>query len=811
MANIHGRIETWFSQFCAWIYQRKYVAITGSLLMVMFLASQLVNLKFDTRDESFFHDDDPILIAYNEFRDRFGKDDLFIIALKPRHGLNQAFFLTLSQLHHELEASVPYLDDINSLVNGRIVRGDGDTLVVEDLLKEPPATDAAVNRILDLIDHYPLYENLIVSENRSIVSILVKAQAVIDTSEDALLSGFNADDSLAEDPAPSYLSNDENREIYKAIHQIVAKYQNRDIDFYFSGIPVFVTELQKGIEKDLSTMLPLSVLIIMIFLFLLFRRISGVIYPLITVVFGLVSTLGIMAIAHIPITHIAQILPMFLMVVGIGDSVHVLTIFYRIHNEINDKREAIIQAMGQAGLPILMTSITTACGLLSFAIADVKSVAQLGYVAPVGVMLAYFYTVIMLPALIAVFPVKRIKTTANGKQLMVDRLFDTISVVVTHRPMLIIGISSIIVIGAGYSALSVRFSHNAMTWFPEKAAVRVSTNLLDTVNGGTVMLEVVIDTQVENGLKHPDFLRRLKAAADDIPKISIHGIKAAKVWSIADVLKETNRALHGDSNDAYTVPNKRNIIAQELILFESSGSDELENLTESTYQIARLSILAPFKDSVLYADYVVEVKKYLDRQFPHETVTLTGNMSLFIQMTKNFILSMAKSYGFALLVITVLMVLMIGSLGVGLMSMVANVVPIICIFGVMGIGAIPLDLATILIGSIVLGLVVDDTIHFLHHFQMAFEKTGNTEAAIRMTLFSTGRALVVTSLVLSGGFFIFTTAYFANTVRFGLLTGCAVLFALVADFFLVPALLHLVYRKKGSGHLKSVRQEEGIA
>jgi len=805
MANIHRRIETWFSQFCAWIYRRKYVAIAGTLLMVILPASQIVNLRIDTRDESFFHEDDPTLVAYNEFRDRFGKDDLFIIALKPRHGLNRAFFLTLHQLHHELKASIPYLDDISSLVNGRIVRGEGDTLIVEDLLKEPPATEATVNRILDLIDHYPLYESLIVSRDRSIVSILIKAQAVKDSSEDALLAGFNADDSPSMEPAPTYLSNDENRDIDKAIQQVVARYQDRDVDFYFSGIPVFVTELQKGIEKDLTTMLPLSVLIIMIFLFLLFRRISGVIYPLITVVFALISTLGIMAIAHIPITHIAQILPMFLMVVGIGDSVHVLTIFYRIHSKINDKREAIIQAMGKAGLPILMTSVTTACGLLSFAIADVKSVAQLGYVAPIGVMLAYFYTVIMLPALIAVFPVKRIKTTAKGKRLMVDRVFDAISVVVTHRPMLIIGISSIIIIGAGYSALSVRFSHNAMTWFPEKAPVRVSTNLLDTVNGGTVMLEVVVDSQIENGLKNPDLLRRLNAASDFIPNISVHGIKAAKVWSIADVLKETNRALHDDSDDAYTVPNKRNIIAQELILFEYSGSDELENLTENTYQIARLSILAPFKDSVLYADYVAEVKKYLDKQFPYETVTLTGNMSLFIQMAKNFILTMAKSYGFALLVITVLMVLMIGSLGVGLMSMVANVVPIICIFGVMGVGKIPLDLATILIGSIVLGLVVDDTIHFLHHFRRAFEKTGNTEAAIRMTLSSKGRALVVTSLVLSGGFFIFTAAYFANTVRFGLLTGCAVQFALVADFFLVPALLHLVYRDKRGRTLKSVR------
>ncbi len=171
-------------------------------------------------------------------------------------------------------------------------------------------------------------------------------------------------------------------------------------------------------------------------------------------------------------------------------------------------------------------------------------------------------------------------------------------------------------------------------------------------------------------------------------------------------------------------------------------------------------------------------------------------MALFVQITKNFITSMAKSYLFALLAITLLMVIMIGRVRIGIMSMVANVVPVICIFGVMGVCDIPLDMATILVGSIVLGLVVDDTIHFLHHFRRAYEETSSVEAAVRETLHTTGRALVITSLVLCGGFFIYTTSYLLINIRFGLLTGCAVLFALAADFFLVPALLSLIYGKR---------------
>lgn len=285
-------------------------------------------------------------------------------------------------------------------------------------------------------------------------------------------------------------------------------------------------------------------------------------------------------------------------------------------------------------------------------------------------------------------------------------------------------------------------------------------------------------------------------AAAFVPGLKVHDIKVGKAWSIADVLKEINRALHGDRDEAYTMPNKREMIAQELILFESSGSDDLEDFTDSTYQTGRLSTLGPFTDAILYKDYVEKVKDYLDKQFFNETVTLTGHIPLFVQMIKNFITSMAKSYVFALLVITLLMMLMIGRVRIGLMSMVANVVPIIVIFGVMGGCDIPLDMSTILIGSIVLGLVVDDTIHFLHHFRRAYEETSSVEAAVRETLHSTGRALVITSLILCGGFFIYMTSYLVNNIRFGLLTGCAVLFALATDFFLVPALLSLAYGKR---------------
>jgi predicted RND superfamily exporter protein len=794
MANLHNTFEQRFSQTTRWVYDRKYMVLVIMLLVTAFLAAQTPELTIDTRDESFFHDDDPTLLAYNEFRDTFGQDDTFIIALKPQNGLTPEVMQSLFSLHRELESSVPYLDEVYSLVNARIVRAEGDTLIVEELMQAPPQTDTKLRQLLKRVDRYPLYDNLLISKDRRIVFILVKAQALISLSDDDPMAGFSEDGS-APPPAATYLSNDQNMEINEAIHKAAAKYRDREIAFHFAGTPAFVAEIQKGILKDMVTMVPLSFGIITLFLMLLFRRLSGVVYPVITVALSLASCLGIMAIVGIPISNAIQILPIFLIVVGIGDSVHILTIFYRNYQASGDKRRSIVDAVGFAGLPVLMTSVTTAMGLLSFAWADVAIIAQLGYIAPVGVMLAFLYTVVLLPALIAIFPVKRPKAV-GGRHLLPDRIFDAIARTTTAHPLIVAVVCTCILSAAAWGALSVKFSHNSLTWLPADAPIRQSTQFLDRVNGGTVMLEVTIDSGLSGGMHNPDLLHRIDAAVQAIPTMSIHDIRAAKATSLSDMLKEIHRCLNQDRQEFYTVPDTRQLIAQELLLFESSGSDDLEEVIDSEYQISRLSILAPFKDAILYKDYVDQIETYLKQQLPGQTIRLTGHMVIFVQMIERFITSMAKSYTIALVVITLLMVLLIGRIGIGLMSMVANIAPVLCIFGLMGFAGIPLDMATILIGSIVLGLVVDDTIHFLHHFRKAYDETLDLPTAVRETLHTTGRALAITSMVLSGGFFIFTASFLKGNIRFGWLTGCAVLLALAADFFLVPALLTLAMRRK---------------
>ena len=461
MRTIYGKLESGFGHAAQTVYVHKYIALAAMVLITTMLAGQLPKLTIDTREESFFHPTDPTLIAYNEFRSRFGQDDLFFIALAPDQGLTNDFLVLLSQLHRELEGALPYLDEITSMVNGRVVTAEGDTLLVGDLMPRPPETKEEREQLLQRIDSYPLHENLLISPDRTLAIILVKAKAIIDSDVEDLLDGFEEDEPVGEAATTTaYLSNEQNVEIDAAIRKLIDRYSDSGIRFYFAGTPVFVAEIQRGIEKDLACMIPLSFLVIVFFLALLFRRMTGVVYPLIVVLLSLMASLGIMALWRIPITNAIQILPTFLIVVGIGDSVHILTIFYRNLGQNMDKRQAIVQAFAFAGLPVLMTSVTTACGLLSLIWADVAIIAQLGYIAPVGVMLAFMYTLVLLPALIAIFPVKTKVRDRSQRTDLADGCFAVIAHWTTQRPVLVSLISFFIVGLSLAGALGVRFSHD---------------------------------------------------------------------------------------------------------------------------------------------------------------------------------------------------------------------------------------------------------------------------------------------------------------------------------------------------------------
>jgi predicted RND superfamily exporter protein len=329
--------------------------------------------------------------------------------------------------------------------------------------------------------------------------------------------------------------------------------------------------------------------------------------------------------------------------------------------------------------------------------------------------------------------------------------------------------------------------------------VRSDFSAIDQKLGDSVSLDVVVDTQVAGGLYDPTILSEIDRAAWEIENLATDPIVIGKAVSVLDIVRETHQALNENRSEMHRIPETREAVAQELLLFENSGSDDTEKLVDSEFRIARLNLRVPFCDALVFPAFLDQVDQLLQRRLGDRAeFKLTGLMMLLAEIFDSMIRSMMRSYAFALIVITPLMMLLLGSLRRGLVSMIPNLMPVVAVLGIMGWLRVPLDSTTMMVGAMVIGIAVDDTIHFMHKFHRYFEETGELEAAVRETMRTTGSALLFTSLVLVAGFSIFGLSEMTNFRIFGLLSAFAAAVAFLADLLVAPALLAAVEQFRSS-------------
>jgi hypothetical protein len=556
------------------------------------------------------------------------------------------------------------------------------------------------------------------------------------------------------------------------------------------------------VSRDSRKFLAYAYLTVSFFLALIFRRASGVFIPLVIVTLTLFSSFGLMAMAGIAVKLPSQILPSFILAVSVGYSVHILAIFYNNMAHGENKQSAVVNAMGHSGFAVLMTAVTTAAGLFSFATSEVAPVGEVGIFAGAGVFIAMMFTFLLLPPLLSFVPEN--KTPKQKKSSAFDLFLVRLAGVTTGHPVKIILMVLIIFIVTCLGLFRFRFSHDPLRWLPNNAPIRISTEKIDHALGGTVNMEIVIDTRKENGLYDPVFMDALEKTAMAVERIDTGHVAAGKIWSIIEILKETNRALNGNQEAFYRLPGTRDLTAQELFLFEGSGSDDLEDFTDSMFSKARISVKVPYIDAIVYKPYIQRVDEVLQKHFPEASVSTTGMIMIYSQVIVNGINSMGKSYIYAFVTISLLMIMVTGSFRIGILAMIPNILPIIVTMGVSGWLDVPVSLFTMLVGNIAIGLAVDDTIHFIHNFKKYFDRYHNIEKAVSETFLSAGRAMIITSVVLSTGFFIFMFSIMNHLKIFGALAGSAILLALVSNMVVSPVIMALL-------HVKEERCNEAIA
>ncbi len=763
------------------------------------LATRIPDIQLKTSTEDFLFEDDPIREAYDGFRAQFGQEQVVMVTISPPDLFDPAFLDKLRAMHDELEAEVPYLEDITSLVNARSVYGRGDELVVEDLLEDLDRTPEGLAALRERVLSTASYRDsgLISKDGRSttvLIEVATYSSIGVDPGDE--FGGFDEEVPSAAGTAEKrpFLTGSENSELVEAVKRITSKYEAPDFPMLLGGGTMITHELAAAMQTDIPLFFGGALLAIAVFLVVLFRRFTPVVLSVLVVVPAVLATFGLAAIVRLPFAVTAQLLPSFFLAVGVSYTVHVTTIFLRELGTGTDRLGALEMAMRHSGLPIAMTAFTTAVGMCSFLVAEMRPIADMGLLAALGVFVLLVYALVLLPALLAMLPMRAKQSVETPR---IDAFLGATAAASCRRPWTMVLATAFLALGAVASWSLLYLSSDPIGWFPEEHSFYRAADFISDEFGGANSFELIVDTGEENGLHDPATLARFARAEALVAEYKERGEELSYTISLADIARETHQALNANDPAFYTLPDERQLIAQELLLFENSGSDDLEKVVDPQFSKARFSIRSIWRDGVNAQAFLRRYEDELHAAFDGVAETEMTGMSVVISRTVDATMeSMLQSYALALALITPLMILLIGSLRAGLVSMVPNLVPIFMTLGMMGLTGIPIDMFTLLAGCIAIGLAVDDTIHFITGFRRYLALGHDPVRAVELTMQSTGRALLFTSVVLTSGFLVLTLSEMLNLVQVGTLTAFAIASAFILDVTVTPALLVLTHRGK---------------
>ena len=745
------------------------------LASLVFLASGLGRLTMDTTDEAMLEKDDIVRVNYDQYRAKFGSDDSVVIVFDM--GEDQRDFLSqklpqIYELQNKIENTLPHLKSVTSLINARRTYSEDDSLYVEDLLEGYPDHQWKNDELIAYLLQQPAYKNRLISEDGRYTTMVIELQT------------YNGEKELLNDAelATSINALDELLEAFRL---------SSGMDPMMTGRLYIKTHLDRTIMVEANITASIAMVLTLCFMIFFFRRASGVILPQIVIMGSILSALGLMAWMDAPYTMPIGTLAPLMIALGIADSVHILSFFYQFYAKSGEKIESIIRAVEASGPAVLLTSLTTAAGFASFTAGDIPSISDLGFYSAVAVMTALIYSVFFIPAVLAIIPVKRPEVETSGSAILTVVL-SACENLALKAPKIITAIALILLVSGFYQLSKIPFSHDVLSLFPEEHHVNQQARGIDTAMQGFNSIDIVVDSGEDRGIYDEKFIQAIERVIGKIEYQSVKGIDTENTLSVLTILKETHQALHDNDTAYYQLADNRALIAQELLMFESSNASALFEWIDDDFRQLKISLKLPYEDAVDYIDFFAELEVIIEHELQgqYEFYT-TGASKISASTTPLVVSTMFKSYTIAICLISVMMVLMLG-VKLGLISMIGNLLPITILFHIMVFFNLTFDLTTMMVGAIALGIVVDDTLHFLHHYRHARERGLDASSSIHHSLHSVGRALIITSLAFGIAVMGNCFATLTSAIIFGALMGVVTFLALFADLIVLPAILLLV-------------------
>jgi len=759
--------------YTRWLIRHKYLLVFSTLLLTVLLASGAKNLRMSNDYRVFFGPDNPQLIAFENLQDTYSKSDNILLILAPQDGqvFNRQVLSVVQQLTED-SWQIPYSSRVDSITNFQYTHAEGDDLIVEDLIADPMSlsdSDLSEKKAIALAE--TLLVDRLISPRAHVTGINVTIQLPVDDQQKALPAIMRHVRQLADD----------------------IRSQHPHIAVYITGITAMNNAFQEAAIHDVSSLTPLMFLVVLIAITLLLKMFAGTFATLIVVLVCIASAMGVTGWLGVVLSPPTTTAPTIILTLAVADCVHILSTFRYFMHRGHNREEAMSESLRLNLQPVFLTSLTTAIGFLSMNFSDSPPFHDLGNITAMGVSFAFLFSVSLLPALMLILPVR-----VSAHKSRASHWMDSLAEFVIRRRTPLFWIMAMLIIGLISLVPRNELNDQFVEYFDDTVAFRVDTDFASENLTGLYIMEFSLQADAADGINAPAFLGK----ADEFVQWLNQQSEVMHVFSLTDIMKRLNKNMHADQEDWYKLPDDRELAAQYLLLYEMSLPQglELTNQISIDKSSIRLTVMMHTLTTRQMLDFEAQTVAWLKTHAPDSMhTTPSGPTLIFSHISARNIRSMLIGTALALVLISVILMIALRSVKMGLISLVPNLVPAGMAFGLWAVIDGRVGMALSVVAGLTIGIVVDDTIHFLSKYLRARREQGlSSEDAIRYAFASVGKALWVTTLVLVAGFIVLTFSHFKLNADMGLMTAMTITLALLADFFFLPPLLMLLEQKRPS-------------
>jgi predicted RND superfamily exporter protein len=736
-------------------------------IITVFMGYKSQNIKWSYDLANIVPESDPDMVYFRQFRKTFGEDgNIMALGVQDSAIYKLETFKKFSELTYELEAQ------------------EG----IRNVLGLPNLQKLEKNNKKRAFELKPVFDGL--PETQEELDSLMRGAASLKFYSGQLINADNGATLILITIQKEILNSKNRDQLVNGIIDAGKRFEEETgVDVHFAGLPYSRSITTSKVKDELNMFLVLSLIVTGIILFLFFRSFKAVFFPLIIIGVVVVWVMGTLALLEYKITLLTGLIPPIIVVIGIPNSVYMLNRYHHEYSEHGDQMKALSRIIRKIGVVTFITNLTTAVGFFVLATTQINVLVEFGIVAGINIMATFVVSIILIPGVFSLYKPPSQKHLKHLKFKMLDSVIQWLDVIV-HRYKPAIFIVTLAVAGvSAYGLTQIKAVSFMVDDIPENSPLKQDLHFFENNFSGIMPLEIIIDTGAKKGVQNLRNLRKIDEFETFISSIDY----ISQPVSVVSFAKAARQAFYNQSAAFYSLPTNRDMAFIMRYLSEGETEDLSQSFIDSTGRYVRVSLkIADIGSTRLDSLVNGVIAPKIDSIFVGSKmeVNVTGTTLMFIKGNKFLIENLLTSMIIAFFIIALIMGLLFRNLKMIIISIIPNIIPLLITAGIMGYFGIPLKPSTALIFSIVFGISVDDSIHFLAKYrQELFASKFNVSKAISKSIRETGSSMIYTSIILFFGFIIFVLSEFGGTIALGKLTSITLFFAMITNVVVLPALI----------------------